>query len=130
MEELAWFVASLRLTMRARYQASNSLLADALSEFSRRQGLDSDAKFSGSALKGWGDPKNTDSIRPAQLQAMLAFYIDRQLVPDSALGWRGLIHVHRQLNGPDTALPAYLDDHGAASWLTLVTFPRKEHVNV
>lgn len=127
MEALAWFVASLRLTMRARYDASNSMLADALCEFARRKGLDSEPKFSGHVLKLWGDPKNIDRIQPQELSVMYAFYIERQLVPDNALGWRGLIEVHRQLQGPDAPLPSYLDDHDGAFWLSQVESTSKEH---
>lgn len=117
MEAFAWFVASLRLTMRGRYQASNHDVAEVLTEFACEQGFHPNPQFTGCILKNWGDPKRVAGIHDYQLRTMYQFYLHRQLVPSNDNGWFGLIAVHHYLNGDwGSTLPRYLQDQGASVW--------------
>lgn len=127
MDAFSWFVAGLRLTMRARYQASNSMLAIALTDFAMDRGFHSEPQFSGDILRRWGDPRNATKIQSYQLRTMYTFFLDRQLIPETHLGWTGLILVHQHLQGDNgQSLPKYLHDHGATTWISMVANTSKE----
>lgn len=131
MDAFSWFVAGLRLTMRARYQASNSMLAIVLSDYAKEKGFHSEPQFTGDILRRWGDPRNAAKIQSYQLRSMYSFFLERELVPDTQQGWIGLITVHQHLQGDSgLSLPAYLQNQGAATWIALVANPSKEHPHV
>lgn len=131
MDAFSWFVAGLRLTMRARYQASNSMLALLLADYAKEKGFHSEPQFTGDILRRWGDPRNSPKIQSYQLRSMYSFFLERELVPNTRLGWVGLIKVHQHLQGDDgRSLPAYLHDHGASTWIAMAATTSKEHAYV